>query len=399
MIHQALEGSINWLQSIRPEDLPHPLPGGVTIHLRGGEVGVEARNVVGAIPLRNGDTLHITPKIGTINFLRLLFRAEGMQRNLEREYDEFVRFSVDEERNVDYVVARQLILSVAEILRRGELFGRIRKRRVGTFAAGQVDLLATVGNLARRKEEPVVCFVKERTVNTIENGLLSEALVRSWSLLDRESQDSFRGIRNSWLRRNARPNDVRESLAVLEQRFALGWYGGPRDYYRRALMLARIALGSQGLAFDGAATVEGDSVVLNSADLFEKYVRNVIAAAHLPKGIVVSKGGVGVRSLYLSGKFELVPDVVISQSGRALLIADAKYKEEPSADDHYQLHAYLRDAELQRGLLIAPLFEGVTPVVRDFVTAQGVVVSEVYLPMADLSATEAFLGRVIERFA
>jgi len=398
MIRQAKEGEITWLPGLHVSDIPHPLPKGINVHLRRGELGLEAQGLVGAIPLLNGDTLQVVPKIGRVNFFRLLFKAEGFQQDLEREYDAFVSYSVDEDENIDSIVARQLMFSAAEIMKRSPQQGRVRRRCEGMFAAGQMDVVSTALNIACRKQEPVTYFIKERTLDISENRVLTEAIVRAWLTLGETDRVELRPVQERWLSRFPRSQNLDVDLEQVEQGFASGRYGGARDYYRRALMLARIVLGSHGLGLSEVAVVEGDAILLNTADIFEKYVRNIISDAYSEAGYVVAKGGVGVTSLYTDGSFELQPDITISRSGRTLLIADAKYKR-PTASDHYQMHTYLARNGVTRGLLLAPLYEGNEVVVREYSTTDKTVVREAYLPMGDLNVTEAFLGTVIELFS
>lgn len=394
MIRQAKESEITWLPGLRLSDIPHPLPTGISIHVRQNEVGLEAQGLVGAIPLLNGDTLQIVPKIGRVNFLRLLFKAEGIQRDLEREYDAFVSYSIEEDENIDSIVARQLLLSAAEIINRSPKQGRIKRRRTGPFAVGQIDVVATALNIACHKDEPVTYFIREKTLDIPENRVITEAIVRAWISLEGADRDDLRWVQERWLGRFPRSGDLNEDLEYVEQGFASGRYGGARDYYRRALMLAQIVLGSNGLGFSEAATVEGDAILLNTADIFEKYLRNVISDAYSEAGYVVTKGGVGVISLYTDGSFELQPDIAISRDGRTLLIADAKYKQ-PTAGDHYQMYTYLTLNGVKRGLLLAPLYDGNEVIIREYATPDKTIVREAYLPMGNLSVTEAFLGTVV----
>lgn len=398
MIRRALEGDTTWFRGLAQSDIPHPLPKGINIHIRRDEVGLEIQGLVGAIPLLNGDTLQIIPKIGRVNFLRLLFKAEGSQRDLEGEYEKFVDYSVDDEQNIDSIVARQLMFSAAEILSRSPKQGRVKRRRDGVFAVGQIDAVATALNIACHKSEPVTYFLREKTLDIPENRVLTEALLRAWPMVEEIDQVNLRWIRDRWLGRFPRSLDLGADLDHVERGFASAIYGGPRDYYRKALMLSQIILGSNGLGFSEAATIEGDAVLLNTADIFEKYLRNVISGAYSETGYVVTKGGIGISSLYTDGSFELQPDIVVSRDGRTLLISDAKYKE-PTAGDHYQMHTYLAVNGVKRGLLLAPLFEGEEIVVREYSTAEEKVIREAYLPMSNLTVTEEFLSTVIERFA
>jgi hypothetical protein len=397
MIRRVKEGEITWMQGLLASDMPR-LPSGISLHARRGQLGVEAQGVVGAIPLLNGDILQIIPKIGQMNFLRLLFKAEGFQRDLEREYADFVSYSVEDEQNIDSIVARQLMYAADHIINRSAQQGRVKRRREGVFAAGQIDVVSTALNLACRKQEPVVFFIRERTRDIPENRVLSEAIVRASHALNDADRREFDWIRERWLGQFPRSEDIDRDLEKVEEGFASGRYGGPRDYYRRALMLAQIVLGSSGLGFAESVTVEGDAILLNTADIFERYLRNVISEAYSQAGYVVTKGGVGARSLYTDGSFELLPDITISRDGRLRLIADAKYKE-PTSGDHYQMHTYLSMNGINRGLILAPLYEGNEVRLREYSTTNKMIVREAYVPMNNLSVTEEFLRTIVEKCA
>ncbi len=398
MILHVTESEITWLARFRTAYLPRALPAQIKIHLRDDEVGIEAQGLVGAIPLRNGDTLQITPKIGKVNFLRLLFKAEGFQPELNRAYDDFAAYSLDEDRNVDSVVARQIFLSVDEIMKRSPQFGSVKRRRLGLFAIGQIDAVATALNLAQRKQEPVAYLVREKTLDIAENRVITEAVMRAWIMLNELDREMFAPVYERWIARFRRSYDVQLDLWHVERGFAERRYGGARGYYLKTLMLAQIILGSSGLGFSEAAMVEGDAILLNTAAIFEKYVRNVISEKYSDSGYVVTKGGSDISSLYIDGSFEIDPDIVISRDRKILLIADAKYKL-PTADDHYQLIAYLQVTGVRSGLLLAPLYDGHEVKIREYATANRAIVREIYLPMMNLPEAEAFLGTLIDRFS
>jgi 5-methylcytosine-specific restriction endonuclease McrBC regulatory subunit McrC len=398
MIWQITEGEVSWLPGVNASDIPLALPAGISIHLRSGTIGMESQGIVGAIPLKNGDTIQIIPKIGMINFLRLLFKAEGRQTPLENEFDEFVKYSVTDEQNIDSLVVRQLLISLDEILRRSPLQGRRRRYREGDYVLGEIQVVKTFTNLATKRSQPVVSLVKERSRDIPENRVLTEALIKAWPLLPAESQHKYESIYYQWVKKFSRPKDVLRDLLMVDRAFAANSYRGVRDYYSRALMLAKIILGSNGISFTSQSNISGDAVLLNTADIFEKYIRSMIGKAYANKGFVVSKGGVGTQSLYTNGGFDLIPDIVISRNGVTTLIADVKYKK-PTAADHYQISAYLSAYKLNRGLLLAPLFSGNSITVKEFVTWDKVVVREIYLPMSDLDATEEVLASLIERYS
>jgi 5-methylcytosine-specific restriction endonuclease McrBC regulatory subunit McrC len=397
MIRTAFEGDITWLSGLSASDIPYPLPSGIRVLVQGAKIGLEVLGVVGSIPLRNGDTLQIIPKIGRVNFLRLLFRAEGNQTDLESSFEEFVQLSVTDEASIDTAVSRHLLFSAEEILKRSPLRGRVARRHRGSFAAGRIDVLATVLNLASRQEEPVVYVSKDKTEDIPENRVITEAIIRVWATLQNADHNNFRHVYDRWVKRFPRSRTLGADLEKIEQRFASRGYGGGRDYYRKALMVSQVVLGTNGIGLGEGSSLEGDAIVINTADVFEKYLRSVITRAYAASGYIVTKGGVGTASLYVDGKFELIPDIVVDRNQRTVLIADAKYKV-PTASDHYQMATYLAAKHVSSGLLLSPRFDDGEIEIREYATATRVAVREVFLPMNDLEATEKFLGTIVERF-
>ena len=397
MIHQVIEGQVTWLPDVSQTDIPYPWPSSITIRLRSSGVGVEPRGVVGAVPLLNGDTIQILPKIGRVNFFYLFITAGGLQLELRREFQEFVSYSLDDESNIDYLVAKQLYLAVMDILRLSPQIGRVNCRHEGSFAMGRLDAKATAFNIAAHRQNPIVFWHRERTYDIPENRVLTEAILQAFPLLSEQDRDSFAPIYNQWLSRFPRSGNIMADLEWIGCRFAHMQYGGARDYYRKALMLAQVVLGNFGIGFGGTSVVEGDPVLLNTANVYERYLRNVIARAHSESGYVVSKGGTRIISLYTDGSRETIPDIVVSHSDSVRLIADAKYKK-PDSSDHYQMYTYLHVMGVETGLLLAPLFDGDEVVSRKFTSVDGKTVWEIYLPMSNLTATEDFLACLVQEF-
>ena len=397
VIHEAIEGHITWLNGVSHVDIPSPWPASVDIRIRSASIGIVPQGVVGAVPLLNGDVIQILPKIGRVNFFRLFIKAGGLQGDLEREFEEFVSYSLDDESNMSSLAARQLYVAALDILRIGPQLGRVLRRREGAFAMGRIDAIATTFNVATHRREPVAFWVRERTYDIPENRVLTEALVRALLLLSVADRDSLEHVCERWLSRFPRSKNLMADLEYVSHGFAVRQYGGPRDYYRKALMLAEVVLGNSGLGFGEGTTVEGDSVLLNTADVYERYLRSVIAGTHGESGYVVSHGREWTISLYSDGSYQMIPDIVISRGGSVTLIADAKYKV-PVSSDHYQMYSYLHVMDVETGLLLTPSLDGEEVVARRFSAVDGKTIWEVYLPMSSLPATEAFLGRLGQDF-
>jgi 5-methylcytosine-specific restriction endonuclease McrBC regulatory subunit McrC len=398
LIRRAVEDRISWFDDLGLAEFPYPLPKSLKIHFRGKQIGVEPQGIVGALPLRNGDTLHLVPKIDKINFLRLLFKAEGAQRDLQKAYDDFVSYFVDEEASIDRLVARQMFLSAAEIMSQGLEVERVREERTSPFAYGQINVVRTALRIGQRKPDPVCSRILKRTNDIAENRLITVALVRAWSLLNEMDRQQLASIYHRWLKRFTVTGDIEADISLVTRRFAQVGYGGPRGYYRKALMFAMIILGSNGLGFAYGRVVTADAVLINTAAVFEKYVRNTISEKYSDRGFVVTKGTDYIGSLYTDGSFGIEPDILIAKDRAIRLLADVKYKI-PTAADHYQMLSYLQVTGVRSGLLIAPLFVGEQAKVVEYVTATRLIVREIFLPVDNLSLTEETLGHIVERFS
>lgn len=398
MIYEVHEGKINWLPEVSFEDLPDNLPKNISVHTKKGIIGVEPHGVVGSFPVSNDRTIKIIPKVGRVCFLELLIKSEGSQKALKSEFDQFIEIAASEEVNFERFVFKQFLLRLDEILRRSPLHGRITKRSRSTSAKGKVKPLETILNITAKRDKPVISTYKERTLDIPENRILTEALIKSYMGLDEGDQALYVEVFKKWIKRFKRSSSIRADLLAVEKRFSSHDYGGSRGYYRKAIMLSKIILGSNGLSFEGNEIVTADALLINSADVYESYIRNVIADAYSGKGILVKKGGIGKKYLYTNGSYELVPDVYIEKNGLPLLIVDAKYKK-PSSSDHYQMMVYLTAHGLSSGVLLSPNMVNDAVETKEFKSSNGIIVREVYIPLSNLKATESFLATLIEKFA
>ena len=394
----AQENEITWFDDLSLDDLPGPLPAGIRLVSNQQRIGIEASGLVGAIPLVDGRTLRILPKIGEANFLTLLFRSMGESKDLKTEFEEFVSYALSDNENLDYLVARQLMSSVAEIWRRSPRFGWQRKIEQSTFVKGQINPVNTAIRLAQRDRRPVVSKIKSRSYDIPENRVLLEAAMRAFSHLSNFDRTVYASTLEHTVRRLKKSQQLGADIKHVHEGFANGSYGGARGYYQKALMLACVILGNSGLGLDERSkNVTADALLINTADIFEKYLRTFIRSAYADRGFFVGKGGNASVSLYTDGSHKLEPDILISKEGRPILICDAKYKS-PGGPDHYQMLAYLMRYRLREGLLLCPSADGNEVVERDYMTPDGLVVREIELPIGNIDVTEAFLGSIVQKF-
>lgn len=396
MVHEIVEGKINWLHSIDLADIPDELPLKLKVHVRDGCIGLEPDSIVGAIPLNSGDTVKIIPKVGTVCFLELLIRAEGNQSSLRQEFEDIVEVSSIERRGFEQLIYLPFMAALDEILRKSPMQERKNMKFRSKYLVGNISFRETALNIAAKKlADPIVSTKKVKTTDSPENRLLSSALINCFHELSSDSQHKYISVFERWKKRIGLNQLSGNDLNIIENRFNRVDYGGPRAYYKRALTLARIIMGSHGLSLDGTESLNSSGFLINTPDVYEKYIRNVLASAYTEQGYLVKKGSTSFTSLYVDGSYELMPDVYIEKSGTPLLIIDAKYKK-PSASDHYQLIVYLAEHRVNKGVLISPNFHSDEVEIINYKSESGFLVKEIYLPMSNLKRSEEFLTNLIE---
>jgi len=397
VILQASENSTTWFPQFHEDWLPPSAYPDIRFVRTATKAGLEIGGVVGVVPLENGDSLQIIPKVGHVNFIRMLMVCEGLYGEQKREFDALAAYAQAEERSVTWLVARSLAIALMEVSKKSLRFDHKPKTVRGAFAQGKIVPVDTARNLHLRVEDPIVFQMHERNYNTPENRVLSKAAQTALPLLDADGESRMRDALAKW---SARALDFKaEDLREVDRWLAGHKLGGSRGYYVNALSLAKIILGQSGISSGNLNPLEAEGVLLNSAVLFENFLRKLLVDTHRGNGILITKGGgLSNQSLYTDGYFELEPDYVFQDHEKLLLVADAKYKV-PDSKDHYQMVCYLARYGVKTGVLFMPTYTEEIPDPVRHVTPDGYAVWEVSLPLFDLDATESILAETLKRFA
>lgn len=386
----AVESRVTLLPGFDPAWLPSGAFQYLHIIRRDGVPGLDVGPYVGTIPLNNGDTLRLTPKCGEMPFLRMLLSCESLFSEARTTFDRFSKYSSGNDGDFSKLVRQAFIESIEVILATSLRPERRKVTRVASYAMGAVVPTATAFRLQGRLEPPVVSQASEKTLDTAENRVLSAAALSA----RRMSQDLGKPeqqVIEDWLRRCRHHVMHPGDLAEVARLILRGQAGGSRGYYVPALNLARVILGQIGLTQNSEGPLLADSLIINTPTLFEDYVRNRIRVAYQDKGLLVRKGSLAGRYLYLDGSYQMIPDVTIWRAEKLLLICDAKYKEVDQSD-HYQMLNYLEEFGVGVGILIFPG----TGEPRRKKTATGRAVIELPIPITDLEAAEGVLGSVLQ---
>jgi 5-methylcytosine-specific restriction endonuclease McrBC regulatory subunit McrC len=391
------EGEVTWLDNLTIEDIPDGIPSQIRIHTKQGRLGIESQGLVGSLLLNNGQTLTIMSKVGEANFYRMLLRAEGSLDLAKREMDRIVEYCVGSSQTISDVVGPIFLDSIEHILSRGLSSERAREVATGASVQGRLLPLQTFVRLQSRKTDPVVSIRHNRLYNTPENRLLLSALIHLQSSVSPHLSKRCQLVASRLSSFVSFEGSIQEDLLYVDRLFASRGYGGPRDYYRSSLMMAKIILGSAGLSVSGNSTVSGQSMLINAPLIFEKFLKETIASFYSSRGFIVQDGSRCGKYLYSGGSFELKPDILAFYSGRLVLLADAKYKQ-PTQSDHYQMMAYLKAFGISTGLLIKPSEKNSECEVITYTSLEGERVYELGIPLAEPEIVDTVLSQVIEKF-
>lgn len=146
-----------------------------------------------------------------------------------------------------------------------------------------------------------------------------------------------------------------EELATLTHLLESGHFPASRYYYLPALNLALLILRGAGLALGDSDDVRFKPLLINTATMFERYVRVLCQEAAQECDAHALDGKQQPMPFYTESIYPIlvIPDVLIRRGGTTLLVIDAKYKFEPTVQDHYQMWSYLHAHQVRRGGFIS----------------------------------------------
>jgi 5-methylcytosine-specific restriction enzyme subunit McrC len=393
----ATESSITWLSGFQRDLIPSYLADKVRFVVKGSATGIEIGNIIGSVILNNGDTLHIKPKVGEINFFRMLLVCEGLRAELNHDYQEFIGYQENSDASLPALIARRFLYELHYVLKASLRFERTKLIQEQQFVQGKILPVPTLKNIRKRRAFPVATVVAVRDFDTAEHRILAEAAKYALSYVNINTSNKNPHIVSAryWIKRFSGSLRLIQDLAEVNCNLRKSKYAGVRGYYVRTLTLAKVILGQSGFTQGKAEEIYGDVILINSATLFEEYIRNIIAEKYHPQGFSVRKGGNPTEFLYVDGSYKLTPDIAIFKGVNQVLVGDAKYKI-PDAKDHYQILSYMRSYGLTTGVLFAPSFSEKEEVISERKTQQGEKVIEMYLPLSNLDTTETLLGQLHE---
>lgn len=220
MIIQAQENSTTWYPQFEERWLPPQVTRDIRVVRTPTKVGIEIGGVVGVVPLLNGDTLQIIPKVGNINFMKMLMVCEGLYGEFQQEFNELATYAHTEDDSISWFVARSFAKALIEINKKSLRFDHKFKVKKGSYASGRIYPVETARRMIQLTEDPIVFGAHERNYSTAENRVLGKAAKIALSLLMEEVNNELLTVVNFWSRRFA-SNFITGDLLEVDKWFGL----------------------------------------------------------------------------------------------------------------------------------------------------------------------------------
>jgi 5-methylcytosine-specific restriction enzyme subunit McrC len=324
-------------------------------------VVVVPKSYVGLIPVNDRVAIHVTPRFSIANLFHILQKSSAHLRFIEG----FRRtYMVTDERRADPIalLAEQVTTLAGGLVRTGLLRRYCEVSDEGA-AGGVLDVSATLHRFRSRGiRHRHVWRRTEHSVQIPENELIKAALQRVFAYVTTVGR-----------RDRARLRTLREALFVFDQvtippglfvdevilaRMVARLPAQYQQPYAALLWLAYLLHAHKGVAIETSGTASFDTFVVNLADVFEDYVRNLVrASAHELPGIAyVVDGNVNQVPLFVQGADHKVkPDIYLkTQRGATLAVLDAKYKPQIKASDRYEVLAFCEALQARLAVVLCP---------------------------------------------
>lgn len=288
----------------------------------GGRLRLQATSFVGVIPINDRVVLRVKPRVPLSNLTRMVIETGHSVLALSAFRDYAGRGTADDWAMDRYTDA--LLDHVDEVLDAGLLRTYERREDEGHFPHGRFDFTPTIQRFAARGIPNKAAFSWfERTVDTPANRCIKgamevvyEHLMKAKRKPRKGDQGRLRRLAGHFLAFEEVGDDPDYRFLNDPQVLSLSPLPDSRSYYRPVLDLSVLIVRGIGIALDlGGEDVQMGSLLINTNELFEKFVR-----VSLAKHARVNHWSVDVLDGNTEGKVDFydVPDELPTPFGSPL---------------------------------------------------------------------------------
>ncbi|WP_456329491.1 McrC family protein [Archaeoglobus sp.] len=323
-------------------------------------VRIKAKNYVGIIPLSEEIMLTVSPKAPMEDFLYVLYKAQGRKVSI-KELREMVRIGrkyAKEYPNIFHFLIYVLLVELEKI----RSFGFLKKSKFNIQSKvikGKLLVKESIKSWLKGNGS-AVCGSFEMSKDNSENRAIKFTL---WTLLSLYSPSLGKEIRNNFFEKYRWFEDVPLGKGIdfvddVEEVITYRTLPSSRSYYYDILNLCMFFITHSTLEYKSPKEVKVKSFVVDMNKVFEEYIYNVLREK-LNNPYEVKRHQ--KRTLFdNTSKYEIEPDYLILKNNKIKIIVDAKYKNEPTTDDFYQVLVYADRYNVTETMLVYPSWTGET---------------------------------------
>ncbi|NJE54663.1 hypothetical protein [Thermococcus sp. 21S9] len=351
----------------------------------GFEVKLKAKQFVGIYPIED-TVIVVEPKIPLANFLYILSRATKYKVNI-KEFQKIASVGVTDKERTNTIFSFLLHALNVE-LENIRKFGFLKRPKFTDSTGvikGKVIINKTLQNWAKGQLTDIASKHFELQKDTPENRVIKFTLEQILTggvddnkfveVLPKELKDSliqkykwFQGIHLGNIQ-----NDIKEVENIIQHKKI----SKSREYYYSILNICLVILSFMEFEFESQKRVKTRGFSVNMNTVFEKYVDSILKDIIEPPYIVVDNNEFKSQDKYKvfrklfadsqqredkrNSKYTIKPDYIIfykeNSSLQPKLVLDAKYEENPTSDDLYQIITYALRLGVREAMLILPSFD------------------------------------------
>ncbi|MBI4785464.1 MAG: hypothetical protein HY782_00225 [Chloroflexi bacterium] len=320
---------------------------------------IQSSSYVGIVPLTPDYGIQILPKSGLRNLTYMLYRSGLLNHSLETPFDETVPYQIPEDDLESFFEGLvESFLQAVDVIKTWGLVRESSPESQSMYVVrGKIDYPRWAISLPRTGGLPIPQRVYTPKLDNLPNRILRRCLeYLTQAPLKYVNRDAVLG-RLEYFGQVQSTHVSAEQLVLIERQLETGRFPSNRYYYLPALNLALLIFRGAGLALGDDQDVTFKPILINTAYMFEKYIRLLCQEAAQAYDAHAEDGKQSPIPFYRESPKPtwIQPDVLIRRGGSTLLIADVKYKFAPTAQDHYQMWAYMHAHQIQRGGFISVL--------------------------------------------
>lgn len=328
---------------------------------RRGKLVVAPKSYIGLIPLNARTAINVRPRFPIDNVLYLIKKASATFRFI----DGHVRnYSVTEAQGFDPVedLAQKFVGSCETLLRTG-LLRKYAPGKLRSPYSGTLDMSETITQYRTQGIRYIQHWSSDELTDDIpENRLIKSALIRVLGFLVGKNDASSKKFVRILQQVYREFDNVDEALPEynLDEAKVAGYIKALPYHHRnysQLIWLAFLIVTQRGFLIDSVGSVSFDTFVVNLADIFEDYVRNIIS-----EHFYLKKGGFSVRDgnkdqvpLFINDNtYKVKPDIYILRNKEPLAVIDAKYKPSIKPADRYEVISFCEALQVKRAIVVSP---------------------------------------------